>query len=130
MDNNIETDVENSEERFADILSQLKEGKDLSNDDGLFLVELVRGLDHSYSIVNSVLSTLGRELDRMAQGLAFSVLSRAGRTDQKIKKSVLKICDQYTGTLWYNAREEAAAVAQALLSMQQAPTENTEEEAE
>lgn len=113
------------EERFADVLLTIKEGNGISNDDALFLVALIRGLDNSYSINSTVLSYLGRQLPEMSKALALYVLSRVGRTDQKTKRSVLKVVDQHVNTLWFEARQEAAAIALDLLDQKE--QEGTEE---
>lgn len=114
-----DTTIKSDEERFADVLLTIKEGNGISNDDALFLVALIRGLDNSYSINTTVVSYIGRQLPEMTKALAFAVLSRVGRTDQKTKRSVLKLVEQYVETLWYEARQEAAAVAMAMLEQKE-----------
>jgi len=123
----VNTDEQDAQERFAEILMELKKGKDLTNDDALFLVEIIRGLDNSYSINTTVVSSLGRQLPEMTKSLAFAILGKVGRNDQKTKRSVLKVCEQYIDSLWYNARQEAAAVALALLEQTSSTEDNTEE---
>ena len=120
----VTTEEQDAQERFAEILLELKEGKGLTNEDALFLVELIRGLDNSYSINTTVVSSLGRQLPEMVKSLAFAILGKVGRNDLKTKRSVLKICEQYVDSIWYNARQEAAAVAVALLEQKT----STEEE--
>jgi hypothetical protein len=109
--------------RFADILKSLSEGKDLSNEDAIFIVQLVGDLDNNLRIANEIVDGLAISIPDMARSLGFAVLARAGRGDQKIKKSVLKICDEHVETLWTMARIQALQSAADIAENQ----ETTEE---
>lgn len=113
-ENTTPDEVISDAKRFADILTAIREGADVNNDDAVFLVQLVGSLDNNLTLANDIVESLGRSITDMARSLAFSVLARAGRSDQKIKKSVLKIVDEHVETLWTMARIQAIQTAQAL----------------
>ena len=116
-------------ERFTSIADRLKAGEDLSNDDALFLLRIISSLDGSYLILNTTLSSAARHLEDMAKAFGFAVLQRAGRTDQKIKKSVLKMADTYVSAFWGNVQQDAAEAAYSRIAVN-IPLEEAEDAGE
>jgi hypothetical protein len=100
--------------RFAQILGVIKDGEGISNEDALFFVGLIGSLDNNLRIANDIVESLGESIPDMVKSLAFSVLARVGRTDTKVKRSVLKTCEEHIDTLWTMARIRAVQAATAI----------------
>lgn len=85
--------------KVEDVLAAINRGEDISNDDARLLASVVDSLDFAFKMQNTINSVLIETLPMMASSLAASVLSRAGRTEQKIKKAVGKIAEDHVVSL-------------------------------
>lgn len=109
--------------RFERIVADVKEGRDLHNDDALFLVNIVGSLDTNFTVSNMVIETLLGDITEMCTNLGTSVLRRAGRTDQKIRRSVQKIVDGHVEDLFSLAQLRATEYMRIVSAMRDTETE-------
>ena len=109
--------------RFERIVADVKEGRDLHNDDALFLVNIVGSLDTNFTVSNMVIETLLGDITEMCTDLGTSVLRRAGRTDQKIRRSVQKIVDGHVEDLFSLAQLRATEYMRIVSTMREGTTE-------
>jgi hypothetical protein len=109
--------------RFERIVADVKEGRDLHNDDALFLVNIVGSLDTNFTVSNMVIETLLGDITEMCTDLGTSVLRRAGRTDQKIRRSVQKIVDGHVEDLFNLAQLRATEYMRIVSTMREGTTE-------
>lgn len=117
-DNNTEQHNENVA-RFEQIVADVKEGRDLHNDDAMFLVNVIGSLDTNFTVSNMVIETLLGDITEMCTNLGLSVLRRAGRTDQKIRRSVQKIVNGHVDDLFNLAQLRATEYMRIVTSMRQ-----------
>lgn len=89
----------NSPRTVEEILTAINEGAEVSNADARVLADAIDQLDLEFRIQSTVNDVLVQTIPDMASSLAASVLSRAGRTDMKIRRSVQKICDEHVVAL-------------------------------
>lgn len=91
--------MSDNEQKVKDILAAINRGDDIPNADARVLAEVLDTLDFAFRVQSTVNSVLTETIPEMASSLTASVLSRAGRTDMKIKRSVTKICDDHVFAL-------------------------------
>jgi hypothetical protein len=83
-----------------EIIDDAQAGKQLSVDDVNLLLGVMARMDESLRVQNTIFKVFADSVAEMAHSLTASVLSRAGRTDTKIKRSVQKICDEHINALY------------------------------
>jgi hypothetical protein len=91
--------MSDEQKQVEQILAAINNGEDISNDDARVLAGVVDSLDFAFRVQSTVNNVMAETIPAMAISLGASVLSRAGRTDQKIKRSVEKICDEHITSL-------------------------------
>ena len=109
--------------RFERIVADVKDGRDLHNDDALFLINVIGSLDTNFTVSNMVIETLLGGITDMCTNLGVAVLRRAGRTDQKIRRSVQKIVNGHVDDLFSLAQAQAAEYMRIVRSLPQTDTE-------
>lgn len=114
-----ETQHNENVNRFEQIVADVKDGRDLHNDDALFLINVVGSLDTNFTVSNMVIETLLGDITEMCHNLGVSVLRRAGRTDQKIRKSVAKIVNGHVEDLFNLAQSRATEYMRIVTTMRQ-----------
>jgi len=90
---------EETQKTVEEILAAINEGAEVSNADARVLADIIDQLDLAFRVQSTVNNVLTQTIPEMASSLAGSVLSRAGRTDTKIRRSVAKICDEHVVAL-------------------------------
>tara|TARA_R110000868_G_scaffold49425_1_gene159500 strand:- start:1308 stop:1661 length:354 start_codon:yes stop_codon:yes gene_type:complete len=91
--------VSEEQRQVEAILAAINNGEAISNDDARVLAGVIDSLDFAFRVQSTVNNVMVETIPAMVGSLGASVLSRAGRTDQKIKKSVQKICDEHVVSL-------------------------------
>ena len=109
--------------RFERIVADVKDGRDLHNDDALFLINVIGSLDTNFTVSNMVIETLLGGITDMCTNLGVAVLRRAGRTDQKIRRSVQKIVNGHVDDLFSLAQARAAEYMRIVRSLPETDTE-------
>lgn len=109
--------------RFERIVADVKDGRDLHNDDALFLVNVIGSLDTNFTVSNMVIETLLGDITDMCTNLGIDVLRRAGRTDQKIRRSVQKIVNGHVDDLFTLAQARATEYMRIVRSLHETATE-------
>lgn len=99
------------------ILAAVNAGQDLTNEDARVLADVINSLDFAFRVQNTVNQVIVETLPDMAESLAASILSRAGRTETKIRRSVVKICDEHVAALLGMVTN----IAQNLVNLAQEP---------
>lgn len=105
--------------RFEEIVADVKDGRDIRNEDALFLINVVGSLDTNFTVSNMVIETLLGDITEMCQSLGIAVLRRAGRTDQKIRRSVDKIVNGHVDDLFTLAQARATEYLRIVTSLRQ-----------
>lgn len=111
-------------QQVQDIVEAINRGEDITNADARVLAEMIDTLDFAFRVQSTVNKVLTETIPEMASSLTASVLSRAGRTDMKIKKSVTKICDQHVFALL----NMVGTLANNLVSLAEKPEQTEEQE--
>jgi hypothetical protein len=87
------------QQRIEEIIKEVVDGHDIRNEDAKLLVESLQALDAGFRIQSTLVDVFVRTIPDMANSLAGDALRRAGRTDQKIKRSVGRMCDSHVESL-------------------------------
>lgn len=87
------------QQRIEEIIKEVVDGHDIRNEDAKLLVESLQAIDAGFRIQSTLVDVFVRTIPDMANSLAGDVLRRAGRTDQKIKRSVGRMCDSHVESL-------------------------------
>jgi hypothetical protein len=84
---------------LEEAINKVRDGGEVTNEQALLLCDAIRDLELALTVQRTLVSVFTQTVPDMAQSLAASVLSRTGRTDQKIRRSVSKICDAHIDSL-------------------------------
>jgi hypothetical protein len=113
MDNDIVDQVEDAEtERFRVILEDIKEGRDLRNEEAVFLAQIIGTIDGNLTVAASLLESLSAYIPQVFAAYGNDVARRCGRTDAKLRKAVLKIGEKHAAALWEQVRLQALSLSQ------------------
>lgn len=85
--------------RIDEVLALVESGVGLSHEEALVLVAELDTLNYFVQAQAAIHSAFVVGVSDMAYSLAGTVLSRAGRTDVKTRRSVLKICKNHVDAL-------------------------------
>jgi hypothetical protein len=111
--------------KFARIVGDVQDGRDLHNDDAQLLLGIIGGLDQNFAVSNMMLETLLGTITDMCQKLGVDVLRRAGRTDKKIRRSVEKMVTGEVENLFSFTKARAEEYMNIVRSMNDTPEEDT-----
>lgn len=121
----IEEQVDGLEQRFQVITEKLVGKEPLTNEEGMDLLRIIAGLNANNSLTNEIMLNIQDNVPKLLGSVADAVMRRVGRTDQKLRKSVGKICDNQLEIFWDMIRMHAVTTAAEI--SEQNRTGNAEE---
>ena len=108
---NTEEDVSTLETRFAVTSAKLVNKEPLTNEEGMDLLRVIAGLNANSAVTDEIMFNMQDNIPKLLHTVSDTILRRVGRTDQKIRKSVSKICDSNLQIFWDMIRMHAAVTA-------------------
>ena len=118
--------MSDNQQQIQDILEAINRGEDITNEDARVLASTLDTLDFAFRVQSTVNKVLTETIPEMASSLTATVLSRAGRTETKVKRAVTKICDDHV----YALLDMVGTLANNLVALAEKPEETPAEEQE
>jgi len=104
--------TDNPQDKFDEIVERVAKEETISNEDAKFLVAVIANLDKNARVSYEMAEVcIGASQDILVK-TALTVMNRCGRTDEKKRKEVIKVCEQAFSNLVNIVRASGVAAMQ------------------